>query len=383
MESRIILLVDDEQAVLQLFSTVLAEWGRPRGIVVRTAASATAALKLLEREADSIKLLIADLNMPDMRGSDLLLKVKELYPEIASMIVSGAGDLAEMQKVIGAGVFSYLMKPCSPSSLIAEAEKALELARLKRENRRYEQRIRDELAWAGELQRTLLRSDPVQDADLEVRITYLPLPELQCGGDYYEVASLSPRKTLLLIGDVGGHGIRAALITAMLKTLVSGGGKISSPGRLLEHLNRQICSDLKRLPDLIITFLACLLDTAAMTLTCANAGHIPLFVVRGPEAFRVLPKGMGLGFRPEAAYPETVLPLRRGDRIVLCTDGLLEGLASAQLEAEAGFAQILQTCAGSEDFNLAVVDMARRQGGRESFTDDAALLSIRIKSAAS
>jgi sigma-B regulation protein RsbU (phosphoserine phosphatase) len=383
MESRIILLVDDEQAVLQLFSTVLAEWGRPRGIVVRTAASATAALKLLEREADSIKLLIADLNMPDMRGSDLLLKVKELYPEIASMIVSGAGDLAEMQKVIGAGVFSYLMKPCSPSSLIAEAEKALELARLKRENRRYEQRIRDELAWAGELQRTLLRSDPVQDADLEVRITYLPLPELQCGGDYYEVASLSPRKTLLLIGDVGGHGIRAALITAMLKTLVSGGGKISSPGRLLEHLNRQICSDLKRLPDLIITFLACLLDTAAMTLTCANAGHIPLFVVRGPEAFRVLPKGMGLGFRPEAAYPETVLPLRRGDRIVLCTDGLLEGLASAQLEAEAGFARILQTCAGSEDFNLAVVDMARRQGGRESFTDDAALLSIRIKSAAS
>jgi sigma-B regulation protein RsbU (phosphoserine phosphatase) len=383
MESRIILLVDDEQAVLHLFSTVLAEWGRPRGIVVRTAASATAALKLLEREADSIKLLIADLNMPDMRGSDLLLKVKELYPEIASMIVSGAGDLAEMQKVIGAGVFSYLMKPCSPSSLIAEAEKALELARLKRENRRYEQRIRDELAWAGELQRTLLRSDPVQDADLEVRITYLPLPELQCGGDYYEVASLSPRKTLLLIGDVGGHGIRAALITAMLKTLVSGGGKISSPGRLLEHLNRQICSDLKRLPDLIITFLACLLDTAAMTLTCANAGHIPLFVVRGPEAFRVLPKGMGLGFRPEAAYPETVLPLRRGDRIVLCTDGLLEGLASAQLEAEAGFAQILQTCAGSEDFNLAVVDMARRQGGRESFTDDAALLSIRIKSAAS
>lgn len=379
MKSRIILLVDDQEVVLQLFSTVLGEWGLRRGIDVRTAASATAALKLLEQEADSIELIVADLNMPGMRGSDLLLQVKERYPEITSMIVSGAGDLAEMQKVIGAGVFSYLMKPCPPSALIAEAEKALELARLKRENRLHEQRIRDELRWAGELQRTLLRADPVQDPGLEVSITYLPLPELQCGGDYYEVTSLAPSRSRFLIGDVGGHGVRAAFVAAMLKVLISGAGSAISPGGLLEHLNRRACVDLQRLPDLIITFLACLLDTSALTLTCANAGHIPLFVLRAGEAIRVLPEGMGLGFSPEASYREVVVSLRPGDRVVLCTDGLLEGLGGSPAEAESGFVRILRDCASHPDFNAAVVEMVRRDAAREGFRDDAALLSIKVK----
>jgi sigma-B regulation protein RsbU (phosphoserine phosphatase) len=284
-----------------------------------------------------------------------------------------------MQKVIGAGVFSYLMKPCQPEALIAEVEKALEVARLKRENQRHEQRIRDELRWAGELQRTLLRADPVEDPGLAVSVTYLPLPELQCGGDYYEVASLSPSRSLFIIGDVGGHGIRAALIAAMLKALVSGSGARSSPGGLLEHLNRRVCADLQRLPDLIITFLACLLDTSTLTLTCANAGHIPLFVLRGTEALRVLPEGMGLGFSARASYPEAVVPLERGDRIALCTDGLLEGLAASPAEAEASFARILQACAGREDFNSAVVEMARQGGAGHGFRDDAALLSIKLK----
>jgi len=379
MESRAILLIDDELPVLELFSTILSEWGQPQGIGVRTAASAAEALALLERDAGSIDLIVSDLNMPVMRGSDLLLAVKDRYPGITTMIVSGGGDLEEMRRIIRAGVFCYLMKPCQPAALIAEVGKALELARLKRENQRYEQRIRDELRWAGELQRTLLRADPVQDPGLEVSITYLPLPELHCGGDYYEVASLSPRRSLFLIGDVGGHGIRAALIAAMLKALVSGSGATTSPGSLLEHLNRRVCADLQRLPDVIITFLACLLDTSTLTLTCANAGHIPLFVLRGLEALRVLPEGMGLGFSPEASYREAVVPLLRGDTIVLSTDGLLDGLAASPAEAEERFSRILQACAGEADFNSAVVEMARRGGEQDGFRDDAALLSIKVK----
>ncbi len=379
MAGRAILLIDDDQAILDLFSTILGEWGRPRGIAVRTAASGPAALKLLQREAEAIELIVSDLNMPGIRGSDLLLQVKELYPDVTSMIVSGAGDLAEMQKVIGAGVFAYLMKPCPPALLIGEVEKALEVARLKRENRRYEQRIRDELRWAGELQHTLLRSDPVQDSGLEVSITYLPLPELECGGDYYEVASLSPHESLFLIGDVGGHGIRAALVAAMLKVLVSGRGAAASPSNLLEHLNRRICADLRRLPDLIVTFFACLLDTSTLTLTCANAGHIPLFILRDRWAIRVLPEGMALGFSPDATYRETVMPLHHGDRIALCTDGLLEGLAGSPAEGEQRFSRILQDCAGEEDFNSAVVEMARRGVAADGFKDDAALLSIQVK----
>jgi serine phosphatase RsbU (regulator of sigma subunit) len=181
----------------------------------------------------------------------------------------------------------------------------------------------------------------------------------------------------LLIGDVGGHGIRAALVAAMLKVLVSGSGP-ASPGALLEHLNRRVCADLGKLPDLIITSLACLLDSSALTLTCANAGHIPLFVLRATQVIRVLPAGMRLGFSPQAGYQEEVVPLRQGDRVILCTDGLLEGLAASPAEAEAGFTRILQECVGREDFNAAVVETAQR-GAKDGFRDDAALHSIRVK----
>ncbi|MBE3064749.1 MAG: fused response regulator/phosphatase [Spirochaetes bacterium] len=379
MGVRAILVVDDEKPVLDIFTIVLSQWGGPRGIAVLPAASAADALAILEREAGSIELIISDLNMPVMRGSDFLLAAKDLYPEITTMIVSGGGDIEEVRRVIGTGIFSYLLKPCDPATLTAEVEKALEVSRLKRENRRYEQMIRDELRWAGELQRTLLHAEPVRDAGLAVSVTYIPLPELQCGGDYYEVIPVSARQTLFLIGDVGGHGIRAALITAMLKSIISASREIAQPRRLLEHLNARICSDLKRLPDLIITFLACLLDTSSLTLTSANAGHLPLFILREEKAIRVLPEGMGLGFSPDARYEQTVVPLARGDTVVMCTDGLLEGLSDSPTDAESRFSRILLACAGEADFNTAVIDEAKRAAAKGGFSDDAALLSVKVQ----
>ena len=143
-------------------------------------------------------------------------------------------------------------------------------------------------------------------------------------------------------------------------------------------MNARVSSELRRLPELIITFLACLVDTSSMTLTCANAGHLPVFILREDRAIRVLPEGMGLGFRPDARYEEAVVPLARGDTIVLCTDGLLEGLSGSPTEAEARFSRILLACAGEADFNAAVIESARAGAGTRAFTDDAALLSVRL-----
>jgi phosphoserine phosphatase RsbU/P len=374
----VILVVDDEQPIRDLFVTVLGQWGRPRGVSVLSAATAAEALAVLQDRPGGVDLVVSDLNMPGMRGGDFLVAVKERHPDVVSMIVSGWGDVEEMRKLISAGAFSYLLKPCEPAALVAEVEKALEVARLRAENRRYEQMIRDELAWAGELQRTLLHAEPVQDPGLSVSVTYLPLPELQCGGDYYEIVPVSASRTLFLIGDVGGHGIRAALVAAMLKAIVSGRGAVSAPGAVLEHVNARVSAELRRLPEVIITFLACLVDTAAMTLTCANAGHLPLFILREDRVIRVLPEGMGLGFQADARYEETAAPLARGDVIVLCTDGLLEGLSGSPADAEARFSRILLACATEPDFNAAVVEAARSAAGKDAFSDDAALLSVRL-----
>ena len=306
------------------------------------------------------------------------MTVKERFPEITTMIISGGSDMEEMRKVIAAGTFSYLLKPFEPAALVAEVEKALQVARLRGENRRYEQMIRDELAWAGELQRTLLHAEPVQDPGLSVAASYLPLPELQCGGDYYEILPVSESQTLFLIGDVGGHGIRAALVAAMLKAFVSGRGQASGPRGLLDYLNARVCADLRRLPEVIVTFLACLVDTRSLTLTCANAGHLPALILREETVIRVLPDGMGLGFSPDARYEEVTVQLARGDTIVLCTDGMLEGLSASPADAEARFSRILLSATGEPDFNAAVIDGAREAAKGNAFSDDAALVSIRL-----
>jgi sigma-B regulation protein RsbU (phosphoserine phosphatase) len=378
-EDRRILVVDDEESILALFALVLTEWGRERDISVVPARSAAEALAVLERHGASIDLIISDLKMPGMKGSDFLLAVKERYPDITTMIVSGFADLEEMRKVIRAGVFSYLVKPCDSALLTSEAGKALEVSRLKRENRRYEQRIKDELRWAGELQRTLLNASPPTDDRLSVSVTYLPLPELQCGGDYYDILPVSPGRNVFLIGDVGGHGIRAALVTAMLKSIVSGSREPVSPRGLLELLNERICRELTRLPDIIVTFLACLVDASALTLSCASAGHLPLFILRGEDALRIHPDGMGLGFSADARYEETLVPLARGDRIVMCTDGLVEGLPGAPSAAEADFTRLLLDSGREADFHAAVIEGIKRRTGKSGFDDDVALLSIEVK----
>lgn len=377
-ENRAILVVDDEKQILELFTMVISEWASHRALRVLPAGSAVEALTILERESTAIDLIVSDLNMPGMRGGDFLIEAKRRFPDITTMIVSGFADMEELRKIIAAGTFSYLLKPCEPAALLAEVEKSLEVARLRSQNRRYERMIRDELTWAGQLQRTLLHAEPSQDPGLSISVTYLPLPELQCGGDYYEIVPLSPNRSMFLIGDVGGHGIRAALIAAMLKAFVSGRGPANEPRGLLEHLNARVCTELKRLPDVIITFVACMVDTSSLELRCANAGHLPAFILREETAIRVLPAGMGLGFRPDARYEETTVRLARGDTIVLCTDGLLEGLSMSPAEAETRFSRILLSCAGEKDFNAAVVDRARQASAQTGFSDDAALLSVRL-----
>ena len=75
------------------------------------------------------------------------MEVQRRWPEVTTMIVSGASDVEQMRRVTTAGVFAYLVKPFDPAVLIFEVDKALEVARLRRENRRHDERLRGELAW--------------------------------------------------------------------------------------------------------------------------------------------------------------------------------------------------------------------------------------------
>ena len=152
-----------------------------------------------------------------------------------------------------------------------------------------------------------------------------------CGGDFWNAFEIDEDRTLIVVGDVTGHGLPAAMITASVKgcceTLRSTQGPDVSVTKLLTTLN-QVISEVGH-SKLMMTLFATLLDLRQRTLTYANAAHPHPYLCRlvnGRHEVRALvAAGLRLGDRPDAEFRSTQLPLVSHDVIAWFTDGLTEG----------------------------------------------------------
>jgi DNA-binding NtrC family response regulator len=115
-----ILIIDDEEIIRESCRRVLG----PEGYDVKTARSGTEGLKVLH--GDSIDLVLTDLKMPDMDGVEVLVRIKENWPDITVIIMTGYGTVKTAVKAMKMGVFDYIEKPFSPSDLTALVSKAFE-----------------------------------------------------------------------------------------------------------------------------------------------------------------------------------------------------------------------------------------------------------------
>jgi len=237
--------------------------------------------------------------MPGMLGSDFLLEVRRLYPDVVTILLTGFSEASEIVKIVRAGIFSFILKPWDATYLLAELTKAYDFREMRLENERYTKTIEDELRWAGELQRTILKPQLPRCEGLEFRVSYHPVSGLFCGGDYYDVIFVGNDRYLVLIGDVEGHGVKAAIVTGMLKATIYSEfvrgmiGKQFSPGAFLGWLNSRMNFEFRSASSMIITFFAGVMDVKASRFVYANAGHCHPFVVRGGRADRAASLGLG------------------------------------------------------------------------------------------
>ncbi|MCX5208511.1 SpoIIE family protein phosphatase [Kitasatospora sp. NBC_00240] len=159
---------------------------------------------------------------------------------------------------------------------------------------------------------------------LEVAARYLPAEtEAKIGGDWYDALTLPDGTVLIVVGDVSGHGLRAAAGMAQVRDALRGMAFTGAePARLLERLNQMLC----HLGGGFIATAVCgLLDPAARTLTWARAGHLPpLLAHEGAARYLELLPGPVLGAVPHGVYRSTVLRLEPQDLVLLFTDGLIE-----------------------------------------------------------
>jgi serine phosphatase RsbU (regulator of sigma subunit) len=152
---------------------------------------------------------------------------------------------------------------------------------------------------------------------------YFPMEEL--GGDFYDVFESSPGIWSLVMADVSGHGVPAALVTAMVKiSLGLPGLQTLAPGQALDEVNRDLCGaigDLRR----YVTVVLCTLDLKNHRLSFCNAGHNELIITRKNGDIETHGPNSGVvGLKPDSLFLTTAIPFEPGDGLLLFTDGLVD-----------------------------------------------------------
>jgi phosphoserine phosphatase RsbU/P len=204
---------------------------------------------------------------------------------------------------------------------------------LSREERLLE--INKELQIANQIQSSILPREVPQLSGLEIVARYLPMSAV--AGDFYDFIVLDGRRLGVLVADVTGHGVPAALIASMLKIAFAGQvDHAEDPARVLAGLNRALCG---KFEEHFVTAAYVFVDLNTCVLRYAGAGHPPLLMAPRKnstalesESREVEANGLMLGLFPEAEYSAVEIPLSTGDRILLYTDGIVEAMNAAQEE---------------------------------------------------
>ncbi|MDP9435337.1 MAG: SpoIIE family protein phosphatase [Actinomycetota bacterium] len=184
-------------------------------------------------------------------------------------------------------------------------------------------RSEQESRLAATLQRTLLLEQLPDLPGLDLAVRYQPSAQDVVGGDWYDVFLLPDGRVSVVLGDVAGHGLGAAAVTAQLRHgLRAYLLRAAGPAAALQRLNELVAF---LLPDELATAVVAELDPVDGRLTVASAGHVPALLL-APDGGHVVERlrGPGLGLLEDARYDELDLRLDGTDRLLLYSDGLVE-----------------------------------------------------------
>lgn len=163
------------------------------------------------------------------------------------------------------------------------------------------------------------------------------------GGDFYDTLALSDTEAFFIIADVCGHGVSAALITAMLKALwQSHAPRYTEPADLMKRINDQIVGNLESIQ--YITAIIGKIDTEKKTLVYANASHPPPLLARGKNVFELTGnKNTLLGKFDRAKYAEDTVALMSMDKLLFYTDGVTEASRDKNKRAQYGIERLKES----------------------------------------
>jgi sigma-B regulation protein RsbU (phosphoserine phosphatase) len=328
-------------------------------------------------------IVFSDHNMPAFNSTAALKIVRAAHADLPFIIVSGSIGEEVAVTAMKAGAQDYLIKG-NLTRLVAAVDRELQDARDRQARRTAENALlaqKEELRIAREIQEHLF---PVNPSILKgFEIAGASCPAEATGGDYYDFISTSRGETLIVIGDVSGHGLGPALlmadVRAYLRALAADHARIPD---ILTRANRLLRADLRE--DRFITMLLAALTPSTRRLQFINAGHPSGYVFdRDGHIKAELPPGVAaLGFIPDIASPAAVeITLAPSDLVVLLTDGAIE--ATSPTGEEFGITRVLDVVR-QERFKPAaeiitlLFAVVRTFAGTPSLQDDLSAVIIKV-----
>lgn len=253
--------------------------------------------------------------------------------------------------------------------------------------------MEEDLRMAREVQVALLPQDFPEcrsESGRWLEFAQVFAPASGVSGDFFDVFPVSDHAAGLLMCDVMGHGVRSALVTSMVRTMVEEGREhAAEPGRFLTRLNANLTHLLQRTGDLIfVTACYVVVDAAARRIEFAHAGHpFPLLWraraarCEALEAAREI-GGPALGLMEDHVYSTAEVPLEVGDRLLLYTDGITEAVDTAGEEFGAAALGITFAAAAAHPLERALARVRERAAthtGEAGFSDDVCLLACELR----
>jgi serine phosphatase RsbU (regulator of sigma subunit) len=240
--------------------------------------------------------------------------------------------------------------------------------------------IEKDLELAYTIQKSLLPSEYPKAERFKFASKYIPMDVI--GGDFYDFIHINEHQTGILISDVSGHGVPAALITSMVKVAITSvnKNKISAPSKFLIDINKMLLD--KTATNFITAFYG-ILDTKEMTFKFSNAGHCPplYYSKENAKISKLETEGIVLGAFENIQCKEKVIDLNAGDKIILYTDGLTEAANDKrELYGFSGlksFALANQTLPINAFIHCLFEDVKEWSNNRD-FSDDIVIIGIDI-----
>ena len=296
------------------------------------------ALSILYNNPD-IEIVLSDINMPEMDGLTLLAKVNEMRnPALRVIMVSAYGDMKNIREAMNNGAFDFATKPIDMDDLSLTIEKAIAQINYVHESMKEHaqlESLKNDLTTARDIQQYILPRvfPPFPEYTDKVDIYASMEAAKDIGGDFYDFFRIDDDHIALVVADVCGKGIPAALFMAVSRTIIrSKGMQGCSAETCMTESNHLLAA--YSIDNMFVTVFYAIYNVKTGFISYSNAGHNPPLLLRQDGSFSELPvmENTIVGVIDNIEYQKDTLQLEQGDTLFMFTDGVTEATDAAYNE---------------------------------------------------